>query len=551
MLHSTPLKKILLALAFCGSSAFAQEEMKETWSTKCDHKIDDTGLSDSKGYLYGCNDKEITVAKSTDGSIMWTKKFKEVAPGLRKIDEQIPMYDANVLFMFDRKVGKDVIACTDITTGQFLWSTEKYQDITDENIIYIKEMDAFAVSTKAALTMVKARTGEELWTTTKFKGVVGDYVVGTDGYIVLLNYKPSGLAALFSGFKNQVEKINMKNGDVAWEQTYVGIVERKVITREPLANLKLENGKIFLYLNGIQVYDYNTGAQQWAAAFDADLNVVKPPANAKRFGCYGVVADPLIVGNDVYVIDMKDKRHQFIRKYDLNSGKLLWSSKEIEDARALPGLYFTDGTLILQIGGMIECQAYIYDRQRQQDGSYIIYERWITYYRNVKPNGVQAFSATNGQKLWESERFKKGITNGFPSGNDFIVCSGKALYSLDIKTGKEKYEVALKADDVNDAQKIIDYKDHVIVVGEKGIATHTKSDGKLVTSGRWKSGEYAGMFGKTLLFQRDNDDIAAYDVETCKYKYYDARKGATSRLSDDGMNVYVWEKRSMTKLSTQ
>jgi hypothetical protein len=73
----------------------------------------------------------------------------------------------------------------------------------------------------------------------------------------------------------------------------------------------------------------------------------------------------------------------------------------------------------------------------------------------------------------------------------------------------------------------------------------------MVCSGRWKSGDYMGMYGKTLLFQRDNDDIAAYDVETCKFKYYDARKGATSMLSDDGMYVYVWEKKSITKLSTQ
>jgi hypothetical protein len=169
----------------------------------------------------------------------------------------------------------------------------------------------------------------------------------------------------------------------------------------------------------------------------------------------------------------------------------------------------------------------------------------------VKPFGIQAFDATNGQKMWESEKFKKGITNAFTSGNSVIVCSGKALYSLDIASGKDNYEIDLKPDDINLAQKIIDYKDKVIIVGEKGVSSHNKSDGKLVCSGRWKSGDYAGIFGKTLLFQRDNDDIAAYDVETCKFKYYDTRKGAVSKLSDDGLNVYVWEKKAITKLSTQ
>lgn len=546
--------KKLISIAVAGIIAipvFAQEEMSTVWERRCEHKAENTGLSDSKGYVFASDDKEITVCSNKDGSVLWTKRFKDIAPALGKVDEQIPMWDANVLFLFDRKMGKDKIACVDITTGQFLWMTEKYQDIGDENVIYIKEISAFAVSTKANVTMIKARTGEELWSTTKFKGVVGAYVVSDDGYMILLNYKPTALAALFSGFKNQIVKINTKNGDVAWDQTYVGLAERKVITREPLAHIDLREGKVFLYLNGIQVYDYQTGAQQWAAAFDADLNVVGAPAGARRFGCYGVVAEPIISGNDVYVIDMQNKKKQYIKKYDLNSGKLLWTSPEIQEARAIPGMYLKDNVIVLQIGGVIECQAYIYQRTRNPDGSYTITEKWLVYYRNVKPNSLQAFDASNGSKIWDSERFRKGITNAFVSGNNVIVCSGKALYSMDIKSGKESYEVQLGDDNIGLAQKIIDYKDRVLVVGEKGLSSHTKSDGKLVTSGKYKSADYNGMYGKTLLMMTEREDIAAFDVETCKYKQFNARSGSVSKLSDDGMFVYLWEKRTITKLSTQ
>lgn len=541
---------VCLLLTTTTGILLAQEEMNAVWESKLEHKIENTGIADTKGLLLASNDKEISIARTKDGSIAWTKRFKDIAPGLSKIDEQIPMWESNVIFLFDRKMGKDKVACVDAETGNFLWMTDKYQDVTEDNVVYIPEMEAFAVSTKTALTMIKARTGEEIWTTSKFKGVVGAYTVSNDNHIVMLNFKPDLLSSLFSGFKNQIVKINMQNGDVLWDQTYIGLAEKKVVTREPTARLRLVAGKVFLHLNGIQVYDYATGAQQWSAAFDADLNVVGKPAGAKRFGCYGVVADPLILDNDVYVIDMKDKKKQFIKKYDLNSGKLLWTSPEIESAKALPGLYFVDGTLLLQIGGVIECQAYIETKQRNPDGSYTITQRWTVYYRNVKPNGVQAFNSTNGEKLWESERFKKGITNGFPSNGNFIVSSGKALYSLDIKTGAEKAEVALSNDDIGLVQKIIDYSDRVIVVGDKGISGHSKTDGKLINSGRWKSGDFAGLYGKTLLFQRDNDDFAAYDVETCKYLYYDARKNSISKLSADGKFVYVWEKNSVSKLGT-
>ncbi len=187
-------------LFLISASAYAQEEMKETWSTKLDHKIENNGFSDRKGYCYGSSDKEFSFVSNKDGKVLWTKEFKDIAKGLRKIDEQIPMWDANVLFVFDRKIGKDKTACIDLTTGDFLWMTEKYQNLTDESIIYISELEAFAVTTKEAVTLIKARTGEEIWSTAKFKGVVGAYIYMKDGFLVMLNYKPTALAALFSGF---------------------------------------------------------------------------------------------------------------------------------------------------------------------------------------------------------------------------------------------------------------------------------------------------------------------------------------------------------------
>lgn len=533
------------------TSLLAQEEMQIIWEIKGEHKMENTGLADARGYAFGSDDKEATVLNTKDGSTVWTGRFKDIAPGLSKVDDQICMWEANVLFIFDRKMGKDKVACIDITTGKFLWMSDKYQDLTDENIIYIPELEGFAISTKTTLFMLKARTGEEMWQTMKFKGVVGAYVYMPDGHLVMLNYKPTALAALFTGFKNQIVKINTKNGDVLWDQTFVGLAERKVITKEPLARVKVQGGKVFLYLNGIQVYDYETGAQQWSAAFDADINVVKAPMGARKFGVYGVVADPLIVGNDVYVIDMQNKAKQYIKKYDLNSGKLLWTSPEIKEARALPGLYYADNTLVLQVGGVVECQAYIYQKTRQPDGSYIIVEKWLVYYRNVKPNGLQAFDATNGSLMWDSERFKKGITNAFISGNNVIVCSGKELYSMDIKSGKENYGVILAEDGIGLAQKIIDYKDQVVVVGEKGVSSHAKSDGKLTGSSKWKSAEYSGMYENTLMMTTEKDDVAAYDLETMKYKQYNARKDAVSKLSEDGRFVYVWDKKNVVKLATR
>ena len=147
---------------------------------------------------------------------------------------------------------------------------------------------------------MKAKTGEELWSTDKFKGVAGQYITTPDGKLVMVNFVPGNLAALFTGFKNQIVKIDLSNGNILWENTYIGRAERKVITGEFLFDLDIAGDKVFLRMNGMQVYDLNTGANIYTAAFDYTPDkLVGAPMGAKRFGVYGAVAEPVIVGDEM------------------------------------------------------------------------------------------------------------------------------------------------------------------------------------------------------------------------------------------------------------
>jgi galactitol-specific phosphotransferase system IIB component len=293
------------------------------------------------------------------------------------------------------------------------------------------------------------------------------------------------------------------------------------------------------------------------------------PANPNSDGVYGAVADPLVIDNFVYVLDMKNLRKQFIKKYDLESGKLIWTSPEIEDARAIPNMYEINGTIVLQVGGTVEEQGYY--RRTNQDGSV---STWTEIdFIEVKPFNVQGFDAASGKSLWQSERMKKGITNLYPDGEDVIVCSGKALYRMDSKTGKEKFEVDVTKDGVSQANKILDYKDKIIVVCDKGVAIHNKADGKLVKAAKYKravpvdvksnglgttttgksginklsgwkgvaGSEYSNIVGNSMAMQTKGGDIAVYNLDDCSFKQIDARKNADLLLTSDGNYVYVFE----------
>ena len=548
------MKRLLFLVGafFVYGFVLAQNEMKEDYVMEFDHQFDYSYMVDGE-YCYASSAKEMTLFEIPSGKIRWNKKFSELSKELSKVDDIIAMSGSGVIFVFDRKMGKDKIACIDVQTGSLLWVSSKYQNVEgQDNIFYIKEMDAFAVATKANLTMIKARTGEELWTTTKFKGVVADAAFGNDGSLVLLNMKSSLIGSIFSGLKNQITKLNVKNGDVIWDQTYRGVVEKKILTKEKIVKLTVEENKVFLYMNGIQVFDFKDGKPLWAAVYDmtpSDVVKNKKPVGATMFGAYGVVAKPVVVGEYIYVLDMENKRNQYLKKLSLKTGQVVWRSAEIKDARAIPGIYVVGDRVVLQVGGQVELQ-YV---TRKREGDTWVIEK-VVEFENVKPMNVQCFNAISGEQLWESDKMKKGLTNIFPSDNNIIVCSGKALYSIDINTGKENYEIALGDDNIGLADIILDYNDQVVIVGEKGVSSRAKADGKLKGSSKFRkssplsyNGDY--IYGDRMALYTIKSDYAVYDLKSMQYKKYDARKGATAYLSDDGSYLYVLESGSLIRKS--
>jgi outer membrane protein assembly factor BamB len=425
-------------------------------------------------------------------------------------------------------------------------------------------MDAYAIVTNDALTMVKARTGETLWSTTTMNTPVGKYLFDKENkMITMINMPRTFLGSLFKGFKNQIIKINAENGKVVWEQTYRGFVEKKVVSREPVVSFVLAQGdKLMLQLSGLQVFDYITGKPLWSATYDVSFEEfarVKTPGRLVAKGVYGCVADPLYDGDYVYILDFKSRSSQYLKKYEVYTGKLVWTSPEIKDARAIPGLYKIDDVLVLQVGGAVEVQGITVKTETRSDGSSTTTTYRSINYQNVRPYNVQAFSVSDGKQIWESERFKKGISNMFVNDKNLIVCSGKALYSLEYKTGKDIYEIQLADDDISLAEKIINpltlgddvNKDNVIIIGSKGVSAHNMKTGALVWAVRTKTGDFNGIYGTTAFYQKENDDQFAIDVNTGKATFYNARKGGKSMYSADGKHLYSFERKVVAKMATK
>lgn len=544
----------VIACGLIVMAASAQKEMRTVWETKLGHKVEFSGTgTEDRGYSYSATDKEITVFDNKTGETRWTGRWKDLVPKMRKIDELIPFWESDALFLFDRKTGKDQLAVLDLATGKLLWNTETYQNVSEESIVYVPEEDAFAITLKDKLVWVMAKTGEEKWSTSKFKGTVGRYVVIGNKELVMVNFQPEGLKALLSGYKNQIVRIDLSNGNIVWENTYVGRAERKVISRDFIYNLDVADDKVVLRMNGLQVYDLNTGANLWSAAFDYTPDgVVGAPSGARKFGVYNAVADPVVVGDDMYVLDMSNRKNQYIKKYDRHSGKLLWTSPEIKGgARAIPNMFVSGDKVVLQVGGAVEAQAYIYKREPDGQGGWKIVQEWRVWHPIVKPCGIQAFNTNDGSFAWESERFKKGITNALMMDNNLIVCSGKELYRMDMATGAEAFTVPVSKGGVGLAQQIMAFQDKVVVVGDKGVSTFNMTTGEPVAMGKYKKSEVEAVEGDRLIMKTAKADIACFNLNDCTFQEYRARNEATTSMSTDGNFVYVYDKRNVIKLATR
>ncbi|MCD4665031.1 MAG: PQQ-binding-like beta-propeller repeat protein [Bacteroidales bacterium] len=364
-----------------GGIVLAQEKMPLLWETKLDHTIMYIGTgTEDRGHSFAASDKAITIFSNETGETIWSKTFKELAPELKQVDDLICFWESNTIFLFERKPGNDQIACINIQDGELLWNADKYQDVSEDIVVYIPEEDGFAVSLKNELIFIKARNGEEVWSTPLFTGIIGKYIYNSENRtMVMVNSLPDGLGTLFKNFENQIAKIDVKNGEIIWENTYFGNTKKKIMTKEYIYDLQVNDDKVYLQLDGMQVYDYSTGDSIWFSVYEnSSKKLINDPKGTKKIGVYNVVANPVIDGDYIYILDMSDKKSQYITKHNFNTGELIWASDKIEGARAIPAMKVIGDKIGLQIGGKVEAQVFRVDKC----GDYLLYE-WLRYFRKL------------------------------------------------------------------------------------------------------------------------------------------------------------------------
>lgn len=471
------------------------------WESEFENKATVLAVTNDDGsYILGTDDNSATVLDGL-GKMIWSGDYKKITTNkTNKCEYQYVIWKENggYLFLFDsRSMGTDRIAVLDLATGKEMWNSEAYQNLLSkdaaqgeiETVKYITELDAFLISQKASVVLVKAKTGEKIWETNRFKGGVGKYIYDAKrNEIIMLNFKPSALGALFSGFKNQLVKINASNGDVLWDATFVGAVEKEMITRKFIVDLWIKDSKLFLYLNGLQVYNIDNGQKLWDATYENDMEGGGGFLGNKEQKIYRTLADPLFADNAVYITMFGGRdRTKYIEKHDVESGKLLWASEKITGALCMPNIYKAGNKIMCQVGGKVQVQGYRNETMMSPTGGNMkVRIAFVEWQYKTQKNGVLALDDATGKTSWRSEKFDKRITDFVLDGEKTLfVGDGDEFYGYDIPSGNQLFDVKHNDAKVGKAVDVIDFDDKVVVLSEKGLASYNKKDGtRAYTTGK-------------------------------------------------------------------
>ena len=569
------------------------------WEAQFENKAERIAMVSWDGTIVIGSDDNSASALDGDGKPIWDGDYKKITTNkTNKCEQQFAVFKdgGGYLFLFDsRSLGKDRVACLDMKTGKELWNSEEYQDLIPkgknednsfaddgelETVKFIFELNAFLISQRNSVILVNANSGAKIWETTRFKGGIGKYIYSPEkNEIVLINFKPTALGALFSGFKNQIVRINASNGDLIWETTFRGTIEKELVTRRAIVEMWIKKDKLFLNINGLMVFDYATGKPLWEATFETDVESTNTGSSLiggkKRTKLYRTIADPIYTNDAVYLVILGNRdKTKYIEKHDINSGKLLWTSEKITGALAIPNVYKAGNRIMVQIGGKVQVQELRWEEATNSTASAIGglggfgggggMKSWVPYiysdYRTQK-NGVLAIDEATGVTSWRSEKFDKRITDLIIDNDKTVfVGDGDEFYGYDIISGNQLFDVKHNDAKVGKATDVIDFNDKVVVISEKGLAAYYKKDGTRVYATEKLRGIDSWYNIKGNFFLRDQRNskniIHGINMETGETKgsVQSKGKGGNPQFGDgiditkDGEFIYAFKGKKVEKI---
>lgn len=453
LMKNTIIKKVLLGSAIVistGITSFAQQNFPLLFKGELPVNAEWKTINEDRSKVLVGDLKEIAMVDCKNGSTVWKINFKEKF-GQKKCDDwswNEDMQIVKLIFKGEEK-GQEKVILIDENSGNVV------EKGTERVVKYV-------IDRKEKVYKTKVYVPEKKLT-------------------VKLTYKRP---TIVSAAKARTTKINVEcNGSTKWTTEIEGQIIRSLCSSVAFAgfggdflDLSVSGNKVFVMYEGISVLDLNTGKLLWTATYDNsefDFGLIKQKQTLGR------AAMPLAVDDAVYIVDLS-KNNYNIKKYDLETGKILWESPKFDDESIVPEVSLSGNVLLARFGGIIEQQTHI-------EGSTNVPEKCTSEPKMKGDFGVKAYDSSTGKLLWETsamketlaDKFSSSISNFELSNNTVFVASDKNLYSFDPSSGKVKFQVPVSKLKIGNIQTLFINNNNLIAEGEEGVASFKIDDGRL------------------------------------------------------------------------
>lgn len=233
-----------------------------------------------------------------------------------------------------------------------------------------------------------------------------------------------------------------------------------------MMNLMIAADKVFVIAEGISVLDLKTGNYLWGVSFDN----VQSGMTSQEIGRSPL---PVVDNGSVYYCDFT-KGEKAIKKLDINSGNVIWTSDKLNNDDVVSQLGITNNVLIAKFGGYIRKAKNIYNPNNGLTSYKVSYE-----YEGK--SDIRAYDATSGKPIWnaenisEDDKFAKSECSILLDKNKIIACTNKLFYILDPVKGTVIKQAPISFKEIGKPQNIFIHNESYIVEGEEGLASNDKT----------------------------------------------------------------------------
>lgn len=444
---------IIVAGLIMGFTANAQ--LKKVFETKIE--TDPIfSMSMAGQNLIHAGSKIFEVIELTNGKALISKTYKEAGASFEKaFSTRINDAEELLIACDDQKT----VSCFDLKSGIKLWENQSFTDLGSDKYIspLIISRDFVLVSDKKAkdnytLTYLDCKTGKQKWTVEKQTEKAGTIdvilsasLISTTNYskktditsMIFYNIETGKIeitsemegAPIFellfedylfvhhriSDKKSFLTAFDLKNKKVMWKSGATNIspnlpMVMNTNTIRYYATIKAFEGKVLLISEGVEAFDIATGKSVY--------NIPFVPYYKWGVGHYtDAIFQPLVTDKGILLADAT-QGDIFIKYYDRNNGKLLWSSEKQKNKNASPNAFVLDNKAIIQFGGPCVFEV----MNRSDIGKFL------------DPYALTAFDLQTGKVLWNIDS-KNDFYTTLPVQDNFMIVGKKDLQTVDLNTG--------------------------------------------------------------------------------------------------------------------